>query len=1151
VIVIKKALANALGSAASSSTQSLPTDVPKRNTLPVKTSYLRVDAVNAMEIRKPQDAHPRNLRESPSPASSPQRPSESEIERLAQLSIRPVTARNNSEGSVSANNTGHSVKPTNLELMYVHGERIQQSHYSILKHLRGLHAFYLSHPTYHFTLFDPIEIQDLLEEFDDLRWELQHRTHELRFIMWKVQELKQTLSEQGTLEGSKIARRLSLFYNLQPFREFQVSQLRLSRAFRTYDRHCRRRGRKFLAKPLDGMKRQHRVSRGEKYTLNDLVYNCISPWHEIGDYDEMRRRALEPDMWLHHARDFGSSWRRIINAVKGAQNFMRESPKGLVRSELLSRAFDPICDDYRGIASALQDIEKCHPANSPLGSSTATPIPDLHDKPDFLSDPLSMASASASVAAEGEEDVRTRSRMANLRALGNPEGQIHKSSEKVARNTAEMERARDGPMQGISTRRPGSNGKASKAVLGRSTNDAGRRPSIERSGNLMSLSRNGEHEIEFREHDLSGFVHRDRVSYSGNRVLLAITDLLEFVKEQDDHGRQTLTSFLDLQDMKEEWHISEDRLTAAMHNYRAVARIRREFAHLLLRKQSPQMSNTISVTQYFRLKKLQFFKAAWGQSKKDLLIACNHLKDFQRRRGLVQLDERRKGTPRTFNPKHSLRVLGSVLPELSDFVSMQYSKTWIYERDLLVIGVRTSLTRLLMAIKIWRNTLPAAKVRKWKAKNIMTTEHVRCLQQALELLPSIQSKATLSRRVFPTTLGAAEASADVEAIPVPLPDLNHKPPVMVEASKAETRKSSGISDPRSKRPSKSHKRSDDFRKSTRTRQIVEKGSPKNDFGQTNLPPHCGSSHDSSRTSEAFRYVKGFQIRRMNSDRTLSQGTTSASGSEKAVQRKSFSDARFAKRGSLKSSLIQKRAIHCSPLYGPSTEVKSEMPSTLLGSSNFTSCSPLGYRIADTVLEGALCPKHNAKPLHWEYTLYRSPLDEKVKVHYCKTKADTERIARLFFDEEVLGFDIEWKPNATAKEGIKKNVALIQIASEERIALFHIARFRGEDTVDDPVTPTFKYIMQTPRITKVGVSIKADCTRLRRYMGIESQGLFELSHLYKLVKYSPSNASSVDKRLVRLAVQVEEHLGLPLWKGQDVRGSDWSSADLNYQQVQCK
>lgn len=742
-----------------------------------------------------------------------------------------MTARSETKGLVSGNNTGQSAKHTNLELMYVHGELIKCRCYSIVNQLRDLHSFYLSHPTYHPTLLDPLEIQDLLDEFNDLNVETEHEIHQLRFVMWRMQELKQTLSEQGPLEGSEIARRLHIFYVLNPFHENEVSQMNLRRAFQVYDRYCQRRGREFMAKSIDGIKGQHGLFKWKSCSLRALVYYCTGSWQEVEQYKELIRRASESDVWLHHPRDLGSSWRRVVQAVSSAKKVMRESPGGLVRLSGFSRVFNPLYHNYRAIESALKDFEKTRQVNSRLGSSTATNIPDLHDKPDLPSDPLSMASASTSVAAGGEEDVRTR------------------------------------------------------------------------------------------------------------------------------------------------------------------------------------------------------------------------------------------------------------------FIEFQ-----------------SSLVRLLSCLQKWTDTLTVSERRAYESKEILTASHVRSLRRALELLTSIQPKATLNRRVFPTTVGAAEASADVEAIPVPLPDLNHKPLAMVETCEAETQKSSGISDRRSKRPSKSRK---------------------------------------------LKYVKGFQIRRIHSDRTLSQGTISALGSEKAVQRKSLSDARIAKRGSLKSSLIQKRAIHCSPTYGPSVEVESELPSTLLGSSNFTSCGPLGYRITDTILEGATHPDQNTKPLHWEYTLYRSPLGEKIKVHYCKTKADTERIARLFFDEEVLGFDIEWKPNATAKEGIKKNVALIQIASEERIALFHIARFRGEDTVDDLVTPTFKYIMQTPRITKVGVSIKADCTRLRRYMGIESRGLFELSHLYKLVKYSPSNASSVDKRLVRLAAQVEEHLGLPLWKGQDVRGSDWSSADLNYQQVQCK
>lgn len=85
----------------------------------------------------------------------------------------------------------------------------------------------------------------------------------------------------------------------------------------------------------------------------------------------------------------------------------------------------------------------------------------------------------------------------------------------------------------------------------------------------------------------------------------------------------------------------------------------------------------------------------------------------------------------------------------------------------------------------------------------------------------------------------------------------------------------------------------------------------------------------------------------------------------------------------------------------------------------------------------------------------------------------------------------------------------------------------------------------------GVGIKADCTRLRRFLNINSKGLFELSHLYKLVKFSTGDVKKINKMLVSLAQQVQEHLQLPLEKG-DVRTGDWSgSQDLNYKQTQCR
>ncbi|KAM3075660.1 hypothetical protein ACMFMG_007793 [Clarireedia jacksonii] len=183
--------------------------------------------------------------------------------------------------------------------------------------------------------------------------------------------------------------------------------------------------------------------------------------------------------------------------------------------------------------------------------------------------------------------------------------------------------------------------------------------------------------------------------------------------------------------------------------------------------------------------------------------------------------------------------------------------------------------------------------------------------------------------------------------------------------------------------------------------------------------------------------------------------------------------------------------------------------------------------------------------YWSYSLYRGPevdgTPQKVKVHYCQTKNTTDRVIKDYFlGQKVVGFDIEWKAEARAVDGIKKNVSLVQLATEERIGLFHIALFPKDDRAD-LVAPNLKKIMEDPEVTKVGVSIRADCTRLRNHLGIESVSLFELSHLYRLVKFSQSkDYKLINKRLVALATQVQEHFHLPMFKG-DVRQSDWSQA----------
>ncbi|GES63058.1 ribonuclease H-like protein [Aspergillus terreus] len=181
-------------------------------------------------------------------------------------------------------------------------------------------------------------------------------------------------------------------------------------------------------------------------------------------------------------------------------------------------------------------------------------------------------------------------------------------------------------------------------------------------------------------------------------------------------------------------------------------------------------------------------------------------------------------------------------------------------------------------------------------------------------------------------------------------------------------------------------------------------------------------------------------------------------------------------------------------------------------------------------------------------MYKRPDGGDITVHYCRSVKSAEDVAQHFLHDDILGFDLEWKAQASTQDSIQNNVSLVQLANRERIALFHIAMFRPALDLADLVAPSLRVILESPRITKVGVSIKADSTRVRKYLGINTRAIFELSHLHKLVKYCYSNPRLINKRLVNLSEQVEEHFGLPLAKEDEVRRGDWTHA-LNYRQVQ--
>lgn len=230
-----------------------------------------------------------------------------------------------------------------------------------------------------------------------------------------------------------------------------------------------------------------------------------------------------------------------------------------------------------------------------------------------------------------------------------------------------------------------------------------------------------------------------------------------------------------------------------------------------------------------------------------------------------------------------------------------------------------------------------------------------------------------------------------------------------------------------------------------------------------------------------------------------------------------------------------------------TEKKIEVPIVPQGPP----ISDCEYNMSKELFEAALGSKADTPESFWTYTMYKKLLKgdatEGVKINYCTNQKTMEWVCEKYFQNEtVLGFDLEWSTSPKKRPGVRDNVSLIQLASPSRIALFHAAVFPSNDFS----FPSLKKIMEDDKVSKVGVNIKADCTRLEQHTSIKTKGIFELSHLYKLVKHSKEKKFGlVNRKLVSLSTQTQEFLRLPLFKGKDVRMSRWSRP-LVGKQISC-
>lgn len=207
-----------------------------------------------------------------------------------------------------------------------------------------------------------------------------------------------------------------------------------------------------------------------------------------------------------------------------------------------------------------------------------------------------------------------------------------------------------------------------------------------------------------------------------------------------------------------------------------------------------------------------------------------------------------------------------------------------------------------------------------------------------------------------------------------------------------------------------------------------------------------------------------------------------------------------------------------------------------------------YEIPPNDKKNALIASRNSTASFWRYSLYKNAAGIPPTRHYCTTFEQTEAQVAKFLGEKVVGFDLEWEmyKSKPGEDSAKRCVSLVQIAAEDKVALFHLAMFKGGDSTQELMPPSLRAFLENPEIVKVGVNIGGDASRLKNCFGVEMKGNIELSHLYKLVTYGESDPTKVNRVKYALASQVQEVLHLPLSKGA-VRTSSWSKR-LNAQQT---
>ncbi|MDR0661758.1 MAG: 3'-5' exonuclease domain-containing protein 2 [Prevotellaceae bacterium] len=123
------------------------------------------------------------------------------------------------------------------------------------------------------------------------------------------------------------------------------------------------------------------------------------------------------------------------------------------------------------------------------------------------------------------------------------------------------------------------------------------------------------------------------------------------------------------------------------------------------------------------------------------------------------------------------------------------------------------------------------------------------------------------------------------------------------------------------------------------------------------------------------------------------------------------------------------------------------------------------------------------------------------------------------EQKVLGFDTETRPSF--KKGAKNNVALLQLAGEEKAYLFRISCIGLPQSLAE--------LLEDDNILKVGAAVKDDINALSKCRKLNAKGFIDLQKLIE--DYDIQDKSVKKMAAIILNVRISKSQQLSNWESQ--------------------